>query len=325
MNILTMEDLAALFSQHQEIDPARPHEHYFHTRISSRLHHPWVDGTMENHILREGFSVTLLDIHVKEPFTFVAEYPGTQVAFTFCLEGAGWVQLPMMKEREAYCMDHRVIYWNPTAEGYHYHGPGRFRTVSIHIRRHKLMEMAAEKGEALPASLTRRLNDPNDFYFEKREVRDSLSVIAESLFDPAYTSISRQFFVESRTLELLASQLARLIPSHGQGQSTLSREDREKILSCHGLLMQRLTDPPSLIELARHAGINTFKLKTGFREIFGNSPYQLLKEERMQRAYQLLHAGHTPVQEAAEHTGYASVGSFSNAFYERFGIRPSEV
>ena len=46
-------------------------------------------------------------------------------------------------------------------------------------------------------------------------------------------------------------------------------------------LTQRMDDPPSLVELARKVGINDYKLKVGFREVFGTTVYKYLHTHRM--------------------------------------------
>jgi AraC-like DNA-binding protein len=43
----------------------------------------------------------------------------------------------------------------------------------------------------------------------------------------------------------------------------------------------------------------------------------------MLKAKELLEKGAHNVSEVAVEVGYASLGSFSNAFFERFGLRPS--
>ena len=67
----------------------------------------------------------------------------------------------------------------------------------------------------------------------------------------------------------------------------------------------------------------TFKLKKGFKDVFGLPVYQYLLNARMQEAHKaMLDKGFT-VQEAAWLVGYSSLGSFSNAFAKKYGIRPS--
>jgi AraC-like DNA-binding protein len=89
------------------------------------------------------------------------------------------------------------------------------------------------------------------------------------------------------------------------------------------LLVARLSHPPSLIELARLAGINDCKLKSGFRQVFGTTVFGYLHDCRMERSRQLLEAGEMTVTEAARAVGFVSRGRFAAAFKRRFGVNPS--
>ncbi len=53
-------------------------------------------------------------------------------------------------------------------------------------------------------------------------------------------------------------------------------------------MLRNISNPPSLIELARQVGINECTLKRGFRQIFGNTMFGYLHDYRMEQARQLL-------------------------------------
>jgi AraC-like DNA-binding protein len=84
-----------------------------------------------------------------------------------------------------------------------------------------------------------------------------------------------------------------------------------------------LSNPPSLIKLAKESGLSVYRLKNGLRIRYGNTPFKLLTEMRMLKAKELLLRGEANIGEVAQEVGYSSVGSFSNTFFERFGVRPS--
>ena len=77
-------------------------------------------------------------------------------------------------------------------------------------------------------------------------------------------------------------------------------------------------------EIAQKVGMNEFKLKNGFREIFGNGVYEYLRIERMQEARNLLSERGRSVKEVAALTGYKSVNSFIKAFKKKFSLTPGE-
>jgi AraC family transcriptional regulator, transcriptional activator of the genes for pyochelin and ferripyochelin receptors len=77
-------------------------------------------------------------------------------------------------------------------------------------------------------------------------------------------------------------------------------------------------------EIAQKVGVNEFKLKSGFRELFGNGVYEFLRLERMQEARELLSSAKRSIKEVAAKTGYKSVNSFIKAFKKEFGLTPGE-
>ncbi|NJK75120.1 MAG: helix-turn-helix transcriptional regulator [Microcoleus sp. SU_5_6] len=86
--------------------------------------------------------------------------------------------------------------------------------------------------------------------------------------------------------------------------------------------MSNIESPPSLLELAKKAGINDYKLKIGFREVFGTTVFGYLRNQRMEQARQLLLEQQMNVSEVAQTVGYASLSQFSTAFKHYFGITP---
>jgi len=89
------------------------------------------------------------------------------------------------------------------------------------------------------------------------------------------------------------------------------------------VLVARLSDPPSLMELARLVGINDCKLKAGFRQVFGTTVFGYLHNCRMERSRQLLEAGEMSVAQAAQTVGFVNRSHFAIAFRKKFGVNPS--
>jgi AraC-like DNA-binding protein len=59
-----------------------------------------------------------------------------------------------------------------------------------------------------------------------------------------------------------------------------------------------------------------------FRDVTGRSPYQFLKEMRLDRARELLIDGNFTVARISKEVGYASVSHFISEFRGRFGVTP---
>lgn len=79
------------------------------------------------------------------------------------------------------------------------------------------------------------------------------------------------------------------------------------------------------MKLSRQIGLNTFKLKKNFKEVFGVPVFKYVQQIRLEKAHQLIKTKQLSVQEVAWDVGYESISSFSNAFAKKYGYRPSEL
>lgn len=127
--------------------------------------------------------------------------------------------------------------------------------------------------------------------------------------------------LESRLLDMVSQLLDMSLPETTP-KTEIPPVEMAKLHQARDLMVHRLCDPPSLGELARLVGLNEFKLKRGFKLTFGRTIYGYLREERLNRAGDLLKSGQMNVTEAALTVGYANPGAFSIAFQKRFGVNP---
>jgi AraC family transcriptional activator of pyochelin receptor len=86
-------------------------------------------------------------------------------------------------------------------------------------------------------------------------------------------------------------------------------------------------DPVSHIHipmLADKAGINEFKLKVGFRELFQTSPYKYRLRLCLEKAKLLLEETDDTIDQIAAKVGFDTYNGFSTAFKKAFSIAPTE-
>lgn len=105
----------------------------------------------------------------------------------------------------------------------------------------------------------------------------------------------------------------------------LCEDDCKALNKAKQILLNDLANPPSLKILARQCALNDFKLKQGFKKLFGTTVYGFVHAKRLEKAKELLEKQEISVQEAALHVGYQSLSHFSKAFKERYGKFPLEL
>lgn len=91
------------------------------------------------------------------------------------------------------------------------------------------------------------------------------------------------------------------------------------------ILFDRLSDPPSLDELARLMGSNRRRLNEAFQSLCGQPVFSWLREERLRRAYAIVVNTDTSVTIIGDMLGYSSAANFTKAFRDRFGYSPREL
>lgn len=131
--------------------------------------------------------------------------------------------------------------------------------------------------------------------------------------------------LESGITELLGLLLAQPPSASIANGVKLSRRDVDGLHAARDLLLARIDAPPTLAQLARHAAMNEFKLKRGFRALFGTTPYACFLEHRLEHARAYLLDTDWPVARIARHVGYRDPAHLSTAFRRRYGVRPTDL
>ncbi len=106
----------------------------------------------------------------------------------------------------------------------------------------------------------------------------------------------------------------------------LSFEDIRKIRTGHDLIMTNLkSDFPSLREFALQLGTNEFKLKYGFKELYGTTVHRFLMNERFRNSQMMIQFSDESIKSIAHINGFKSISHFSRAFKKHYGYAPSEL
>jgi AraC-like DNA-binding protein len=130
--------------------------------------------------------------------------------------------------------------------------------------------------------------------------------------------------IHTKALALQCAQLEEL-ESCPARTVKLFPADIRKVHLAREILLHDLQHPPSMTLLARQSGLNTFKLKAGFKQVYGNSVFGYLKDYRLGQAKAMIREGGKTVTAVAYETGYSTLQHFSNEFKKKFGMSPKEV
>jgi AraC-like DNA-binding protein len=85
---------------------------------------------------------------------------------------------------------------------------------------------------------------------------------------------------------------------------------------------EHLSEPLTVADMAEQVNLSPSAFAHLFRDVTGRSPYQFLKEMRLDQARELLVDGRFAVARVSKKVGYASVSHFISEFRTRFGVTP---
>jgi len=201
--------------------------------------------------------------------------------------------------------------------------------VTIRMSRSYLLQHLRGRSDPLARAIfsPSRERDHGPIYFERRTLPPQASLALQQVIRCAYEGPTKQIFLESKCLELLAMFLASA-PAEAVRAATpvkFSAKDIEAIKSARDVLLSNLIDPPALEELGAMVGMRPTKLKLGFKHVFGRTCFNYLRDRRLEFAKDLLAQGKLSIEEVGQAAGFPNASHFTQAFQKHYGVLPKAV
>jgi AraC-like DNA-binding protein len=150
--------------------------------------------------------------------------------------------------------------------------------------------------------------------------------ISSSFFQIAncgYPATSRQFFFESKLMEIMSRVIAHNLSASDE-VSGMGEFDAEQVRKIPVILMERIDRPPSIPELAHELSLSATAMKSGFKKIFGEPIYAHHRNLCLERGAMMLRDTGKSILRIAVEAGYSNGENFCNAFKKRYGASPSQ-
>ncbi|WMJ82251.1 AraC family transcriptional regulator [Clostridium sp. MB40-C1] len=163
-------------------------------------------------------------------------------------------------------------------------------------------------------------------YLARNPSSPELNFIFNQIRNCKAKGIPQKIYMQSKILEILFNV------THDQAEKwenkhiavRLTKIDKRLLSKCEKYLRCNIGKYPSLDELSNIAQMSTSRFLLAFRQYFGTTPYQYLKDLRMNSALTLLINTEDNITSIAEELGYKNSGHFSGIFKSYYGVTPGK-
>ncbi len=280
-------------------------------------------GKVENTPVGEGFFMVKVENRSDETFRLKREIDQSLIQFYFAAEGGaeflfsgGGYRLKLEKDK---CL----LFYNPLmALPLDIEVLPGSKLVFLYITVENLHQLFVAGSDEI-AFLNKENIDKK--YYADRPLPPMITISVNQLFQNPVKGPAAEVFAKAKAYEILALFFTKEEGVDVEQCPFLNDEENvERIRLAKKVLINNMTAPPTLKELAREIGLNEYRLKEGFKNIYGKTVFQFLNDYRMDAARQLLDNGGMKVNDAAYQIGYTNPSHFIAAFRKKFGVTPKK-
>ncbi|MDA9151501.1 AraC family transcriptional regulator [Schleiferiaceae bacterium] len=200
--------------------------------------------------------------------------------------------------------------------------PKGHRMVGIRLafsRMHTLFMRDGQDAQELPFLNQKDLQRP---IYDQRSVDAAMQILLEGLFHERLSPNAQRVAHLGQILELLGLYFHTSEPNVVACPFLKDEETVRKIREAKSIILDRWQSPPTIAQLSVETGLNPYRLKAGFKEVYGNTVYGFVMDTRLNHARRMLDAGGKSVNEVAFDIGYTNPSHFIAAFKKKFGTTP---
>ena len=171
------------------------------------------------------------------------------------------------------------------------------------------------------------LKDDNKLkkYYKDGYITPSMAIVLNQIINYNLNTNLRELYSKAKVYELLSLYFNRGEDVNIEQCPFLADESNViKIKAAKDIIIQRIAEPPSLIDLSSEIDLSLKKLKEGFKQIYGTTVYGFLFDYKMELARKLLESGTHNVNEVGLKVGYSTASHFIAAFKKQYGTTPKK-
>ena len=161
-------------------------------------------------------------------------------------------------------------------------------------------------------------------YLLKNPNLPELNFVFQQIRDCQAVGQTLHLYLESKVLELLSLVIKGMEQKENHISVKLDYKDIRDLKKTVTYMKKDLSPYPSGEELAQIAGMSPARYQLAFRKYYGTTPYEYLKEMRLNQALFLLKNSDYGIATIAAKVGYHNSGHFAKLFKNAYGMGPKE-
>lgn len=134
----------------------------------------------------------------------------------------------------------------------------------------------------------------------------------------------KSFYYKMKAMELLFYLFESLKKRGSAENLKLNAKEIQAIYAVKDKIVSSLSNSSSITELKQIAGMNEFKLRRIFKQVFGMGIYDYYQHLRMKEAARLLREDKLSVSETGYQMGFENLGHFTRVFEKHIGSKPKK-
>lgn len=245
------------------------------------------------------------------------------IQFHFCLKGTGKLLFNNGNYEFPINEEHAVLLYNPTQDL-----PLNLKLdpsswiVSIIISISKFHSLFSDDADHI--FFLNSENSKRKFY-DDRIFPPNIAVVLSQILQAKVHDSMRALYFKGKVYELLSLYFNKSDDTDlEQCPFLVDEENVRKIRQAKEIILDRMSEPPTLHELSQEIGLSLKKLKEGFKQLYGDTVYGYLLEHKMSEAQRMLESKSYNVNEVGLRLGYSTASHFIVAFKKKYGTTPKK-
>ncbi|MDX1327435.1 MAG: AraC family transcriptional regulator [Arenibacter sp.] len=280
-------------------------------------------GSFEEVFVEDGFYLLKIQNDSIDSQSVTREIDSTYIQFHFCLKGGatfvfneGRYSLEVSEENSLLLYNTQVdlplnLVLSPNSW-----------MVSVVMTIRKFHSLFSKEANYIPF-LSAENKDKK--YYSQDPVSPAIAVVLSQIMNYNLHPSIKELYVKGKVYELISLYFNKTGDTDMEQCPFLVDEDNvRRIRKAKEIIISRMAEPPTLVELSEEIGLSLKKLKDGFKQIYGDTVFSFLFDYKMEYARKMLETGRFNVNEVGLKVGYSTASHFISAFKKRYGTTPKK-